>query len=147
MKEIERKFRVINSNYKKLAVSELKISQWYINRDKLRVVRVRICGDKAMLTVKGKTEGISRNEFEYEIPISDAIEMKSLADGKVIEKTRFIVPFDGKLWEVDEFHGSHEGLVIAEIELNSPDEEIKLPDFIGEEVSNNPRYFNSSLAE
>lgn len=146
MKEIERKFRVISDDYKMTAVSSSSIAQWYLSSDMNRVVRVRIRDKKAYLTIKGPTHGIERDEFEYEIPLRDAVAMKSLADGRVIEKTRWIVESEGKIWEIDEFHGVLEGLTIAEIELSSASASFTKPSFIGEDVSDDPRYFNSSLS-
>lgn len=146
MKEIERKFRVDSADYKSMAVSESHIAQWYLSSDKERTVRVRIRDDKAYLTIKGLTQGVSRDEFEYEIPLSDAQSMKEMAEGIVIEKTRWIVYFAGKRWEVDEFHGELQGLTVAEIELRSETEEFQLPPFVGIEVSADPRYYNSVLA-
>ncbi|MDE6272786.1 MAG: CYTH domain-containing protein [Muribaculaceae bacterium] len=146
MKEIERKYMVISDSYKDLAINRFEIKQWYLSRDKNRIVRVRIRDKAAFLTIKGATYGIERDEFEYRIPVEDALSMLPLADGRVIEKTRYIVDYSGHKWEVDEFHGSHQGLVLAEIELESADEAFDLPHFAGKEVSDDPRYFNSSLA-
>ncbi len=146
MKEIERKFIVISESYKAEAVRHYEISQWYLNRDKERTVRVRIRDDKAFLTVKGPNTGIVRDEYEYEIPYGDAVSMKSLADGMVIEKTRWIAEVEGHRWEIDEFHGDLQGLTLAEIELEKSDETFTKPIYIGDEVSGDSRYFNSSLA-
>ncbi|WP_081102140.1 CYTH domain-containing protein [Leptospira santarosai] len=143
--EIERKFLVINQEYKKLSLPET-IVQGYLNSDKNRTVRVRIQGSTAKLTVKSSTVGISREEFEYEIPVSDArIMLDDLCEKPVIEKNRYTVDFQGSIWEVDEFLGENKGLVIAEIELESPDSEFYKPDWVGDEVSYDHRYFNSSL--
>ncbi len=146
MKEIERKFLVISEDFKDIAISKTEIKQWYLNRDKDRTVRVRVRDNNAFLTIKGRNHGIVRDEFEYSIPVDDALSMLPMAEGSVIEKTRYIADFAGHLWEIDEFHGSHQGLILAELELSSPDEAFDLPPFIGEEVSDDPRYFNSSLA-
>lgn len=145
-KEIERKFLVKNTNFKPLAVSSRKLMQGYLSRRIDSTVRVRVCDDCAFLTVKGRNHGIVRDEWEYAIPVADAREMlERCAEGTVIVKTRYNVPFDGLMWEVDEFHGNHEGLVVAEVELPSADAELSLPPFVGEEVTGDPRYYNSNL--
>ncbi|MDE6810823.1 MAG: CYTH domain-containing protein, partial [Muribaculaceae bacterium] len=123
------------------------IVQWYLNRDKNRVVRVRIRGEEAFLTIKGANNGIVRTEFEYNIPYSEALAMLPLADGKVIDKTRWTLDYGGHTWEVDEFHGDLSGLILAEVELESEDEEVDLPIFVEREVSDDPRYYNSNLAQ
>lgn len=146
MKEIERKFKVSSDAYKRLATDRHEIKQWYLNRDKFRTVRIRILDDRAYITIKGRNKGIIRDEFEYEIPYSDALAMIPMADGNVIEKTRHIVEYEGHRWEVDEFHGVYDGLALAEIELSSENEAFELPDFVGDEVSDDPKYYNSSLA-
>jgi len=145
-KEIERKFLVCSDSFKELSVSSIKIIQGYIFNTSKGVLRVRIKGNAAYITFKSANTGIVRNEWEYPIPVNDATEMLGLAGGGIIEKTRYIVPFDGNIWEVDVFEGRLEGLILAEIEL--PDEETKfvIPPFVGKEVSNDHRYFNSSLA-
>jgi adenylate cyclase len=145
-KEIERKYLVINESYKEMAVKSVRIIQGYISRRKEATVRVRIKGDSAFLTVKGVTEGILRNEWEYEIPVDDATEMlRTACEGKVIDKVRYIVPFEGFTWEVDQFNGQLSPLTIAEVELPSADTNPVLPDFVGEDVSGNPAYYNSNL--
>jgi adenylate cyclase len=145
-KEIERKYLVINESYKEMAVKSVRIIQGYISRRKEATVRVRIKGDSAFLTVKGVTEGISRNEWEYEIPVDDATEMlRTACEGKVIDKVRYIVPCEGFTWEVDQFNGQLSPLTIAEVELPSADTNPVLPDFVGEDVSGNPAYYNSNL--
>ncbi len=108
-------------------------------------MRVRTKGEKGYLTVKGKTIGASRLEFEYEIPFDDALEMLTICEGTILSKTRYHVPFEGFVWEVDEFHGNREGLVTAEIELPEENTEYSLPPFIGENVTGNPAYYNSNL--
>lgn len=146
-KEIERKFLVINDGYKNMAVGSEDIRQGYISRNPDSTVRVRTRGDRGYLTIKSRTESISRDEWEYQIPVSDALEMLDRLCGPVLSKTRYIVPGDAGMWEVDEFHGRLEGLVVAEIELGSAEVEISaLPAFVGLEVSDDPRYFNSNLA-
>lgn len=144
--EIERKFLVKSDDYKHIAESSVEIAQGYLNRDPHRTVRVRRKGDKGYLTVKGMTTGIRREEYEYEIPLTDAINMMQLALPEVVEKTRWHVIYAGHLWEVDEFHGRLQGLTLAEVELPSENTPVDLPPFIGEDVSNDPRYFNSNLS-
>lgn len=145
--ETERKFLVRNEDYKALAAKKLMMAQGYLASDGGRTVRVRISGDEGYLTVKGPSaDGISRSEWEYGIPAQDALEMMKLCDG-IVEKTRWIVPAgEGRVFEVDEFHGDNDGLVEAEIELGSPDEEFVRPDWLGKEVTGDRRYYNSSLA-
>ncbi len=107
---------------------------------------MRIKDDKAFLTVKGRNNGAVRDEWEYEIPVADARDMlERCADGAVITKTRYIVPFEGWIWEVDEFHGHNEGLIVAEIELPSADSPFRVPLFVGKEVTGNPAYYNSNM--
>lgn len=145
-KEIERKFLVKNSTFLELSTTAIRIKQGYLSRLPEATVRVRIAGDKAFLTVKGKNDGAVRDEWEYSIPVADAEGMlERCAQGSVISKTRYIVPEGAYNWEVDEFHGAHEGLVVAEIELPYADATFGCPDFIGEEVTGNPSYYNSNL--
>ncbi|MDE6239816.1 MAG: CYTH domain-containing protein [Muribaculaceae bacterium] len=145
-KEIERKFLVIDKSYRKMAVTGRSIVQAYLNRDPKATVRVRITDDKAFLTIKGKNDGATRDEWEYPIPVSDARDMIArCASGRIIEKKRFVVPFEGYDWEIDEFGGELEGLTVAEIELPAEDAEFSLPPFVGDEVTGDPRYYNSSL--
>lgn len=145
--EIERKFLVISEEYKKSACSHYEISQGYLNRDPHRTVRIRKKDDKGYITIKGFTTGIRREEYEYEIPAADADNILALCLSTVISKTRWIVIHRGHKWEVDEFHGALEGLVLAEIELVSEGDAIAIPPFIGREVSDDPRFFNSALSE
>jgi len=142
--EIERKFLVTGSDWR--TVAPLRISQGYLNRDQHRTVRVRIAGDVGFLTVKGVTTGASRAEFEYEIPRQDAEAMLRICDGPLVEKLRHRVPYGGLTWEVDEFQGENQGLVIAEIELVSETQSFASPPWLGREVTSDSRYFNSSLA-
>lgn len=145
-KEIERKYLVANDSYRSMAVKSIHITQAYLCRDPKSTVRIRIAGDRAFLTVKGRNEGAVRDEWEYIIPVTDAREMiERCASGTVIEKTRHIVDYGGFRWEIDEFGGCHAGLVVAEIELSSADVQFPLPPFAGEEVTGNPGYYNSSL--
>jgi len=143
-KEIERKFLVVGEDWKKLGDGTL-YRQGYLNSMKERVVRARTMGEKAALTIKGITVGASRLEFEYEIPRDDCNQLLELCEQPIIEKTRYKIPYGGLIWEVDEFHGVNDGLVVAECELESEDQAIDKPDWIGDEVSSDPRYFNSNL--
>lgn len=141
--EIERKFLVCG-DYSSGITDSIDIIQGYLNLDKERTVRVRVKGRKGYLTVKGPTNGVSRFEWEKEIPVDEARELLKLCTG-VIDKTRNLVPVGEHYFEVDEFHGDNEGLIVAEIELGSEDEEFQRPDWLGEEVSNDRRYYNSHL--
>jgi adenylate cyclase len=142
--EIERKFLVHGTQWRQGV--GVPFSQGYLNRDKERTVRVRIAGDKAFLTIKGISRGATRAEFEYEIPVADAEHLLQMSDGPIVQKTRYFVVHDGSTWEVDEFHGDNAGLVIAEIELTSEDQPFTRPSWLGNEVTHDSRYFNSSLA-
>lgn len=143
--EIEHKYLVKNDKYKEMSTNKQRIMQGYLSRDPERTVRIRIKGDKGYFTVKGITHGASRVEFEYEIPADDAENMLRLCIPPIIEKTRYIVPFEGKKWEVDEYSGHRIGLVTAEIELSSESETYRTPPFIGKNVTGDPAYYNSSL--
>ena len=147
MIEIERKFLVSSDAYKEEAVEQQRIVQGYLNSDPKRTVRVRIKGDKAFITVKGKSNeaGLSRYEWEEEIKSSDAEDLLKLCEPGKIDKTRFLVKSGGHVFEVDEFYGDNEGLVIAEVELASEEEDFRKPDWLGKEVSGEKRYFNSGL--
>lgn len=145
-KEIERKYLVSDTSYRLMAVERLHIVQAYLNRDPQSTVRVRIVDQRGFLTVKSKNDGTVRDEWEFEIPSVDAAEMiERCSSGRIIDKTRFIVPFEGMTWEVDEFSGELEGLTLAEIELPAADTAFETPSFIGKEVTGDPRYYNSSL--
>jgi adenylate cyclase len=145
--EIERKFLVNGEQWRSLATGTL-YRQGYIASGIGRTVRVRVAGERSYLTIKGASEGIARAEFEYEIPIADALEMlATLCDRPLIEKTRYRIPWNGLLWEVDEFIGENQGLILAEVELTDPDQPVSIPEWIGQEVSGDPRYFNSNLAK
>jgi CYTH domain-containing protein len=145
-KEIERKFRVTTDEYKKLA-EPVYYQQGYLTSEPGKTVRVRIAGEKAFLTLKGKSSGISRSEYEYEIPVCDAEEMlANLACSPIIKKYRYKIPFGKHIWEVDKFLGDNEGLIVAEIELSAEDEAFEKPDWIGDEVSYDKRYYNSRLS-
>lgn len=144
--EIERKFLVDKEKWSRIKpVSGQHILQGYLSKEIERTVRVRVKGEKGYLTVKGKTVGTTRAEYEYEIPVNEAKEMITSMCNKYIDKTRFEVVFDGKTWEVDEFLSPQEGLILAEIELEQEDEEIHLPDWITEEVTDDPSYYNANM--
>jgi adenylate cyclase len=141
--EIERKFLVVSRAWK--TVPGILYRQGYLNRDPARTVRVRMAGDAAFLTVKGISHGATRAEFEYPIPVQDAHALLALCEGPQVEKMRYRVDHRGTLWEVDEFSGDNTGLVVAEVELESEDQPFAKPDWLGEEVTHDARYFNSSL--
>jgi len=144
--EIERKFLVTSDGWRAHA-SARRIAQGYLSRDPDRVVRVRWVGDAGFVTIKGRTTGISRAEFEYAIPPADARELLSICVPTVIDKTRHEVEFAGFIWEIDEFHGDNSGLVVAEIELPAADTHFERPEWLGAEVSSDFRYTNSHLSE
>ena len=146
--EIERKYLVISDLYKKMAMSDSHIIQAYLARTDHGVVRVRVRDEKAYITVKSRITGPTRSEWEYEIPLSDAQEMiAKISDGKLIDKTRYIVEYDGLTWEIDEFHGALEGLVVAEVELQDEHVKPELPPFVGRDVTGERRFYNSALLE
>ncbi|QGU33171.1 CYTH domain-containing protein [Thermochromatium tepidum] len=145
--EIERKFLVVGEAWRDQVEDETRLVQGYLTEDAHITVRVRIRGDTAWLSLKGKTQGICRLEFEYPIPIDDAETLlRELAVSPLIEKTRYRVRHAGHLWELDVFAGANAGLVLAELELKDLDETFVRPDWLGAEVSNDPRYFNVNLA-
>jgi len=144
-KEIERKYLVDTATWKPLGEG-IHFKQGYLNSIKERVVRVRIEGNLAKLTIKGITTGVTRAEFEYPLPVEDAaILLDHLCEQPLIDKHRHKELHGGKTWEIDVFHGDNEGLVVAEIELGTEDEVIALPSWAIQEVSSDPRYFNSNL--
>lgn len=147
-RETERKYLLANDRWRAdAAANGIDIVQGYLGRGEMSTVRVRIAGERAMLTIKGPLTGITRAEFEYDIPVADAKELLDLANGRIVTKKRYAIDVAGKLWVVDEFTGPNSGLCIAEIELEREDEEIVAPDWIGEEVSHRPEYSSSSLAD
>lgn len=148
MIEIERKFLVTSDIFKDEAFAKNRITQGYLSSIPERTVRVRIKGDKGFLTIKGKgnATGMSRFEWEKEIPVDEAEKLMLLCEKGVIDKTRFEVKVGAHLFEVDEFYGENEGLVLAEIELGSETETFEKPDWLGEEVTNDKRYYNSNLS-
>ncbi len=144
-KEIERKFLVRDDAWRDLAKGTT-YRQGYLNSVKERTVRIRTVGDKAFLTIKGLTVGATRAEYEYESPMADCNAMlDTLAERPLIEKKRYKVSHGGLTWEIDEFFGENAGLIVAEVELKSEDQTIKKPDWVGEEVTGDPRYFNANL--
>ncbi|EKQ70506.1 hypothetical protein OsccyDRAFT_0798 [Leptolyngbyaceae cyanobacterium JSC-12] len=144
--EIERKFLVVGDGWRALGKGST-YRQGYITSSQEKAVRVRIVGDQGFLTIKGATQGITRAEFEYSIPVEDAQEMlETLCDRPLIQKTRYQIEWGGLLWEVDEFEGENAGLVLAEVELADANQEILMPDWIGADVSHDPRYYNTNLA-
>lgn len=143
--EIERKFIVNDGSWRR--GDGVRISQGYLSRDKERTVRVRLAGVRAFLTIKGVTTGATRAEFEYEIPAADGKQLLKLCNGPVIEKIRRIVAENGSVWEVDEFLGDNAGLIVAEIELSSENQVFTKPEWLGQEVTHDTRYFNSRLVE
>ena len=145
-KEIERKFLVNKDLFQPTDEGEY-IAQGYLSSTPERTVRVRIKNHKGFLTVKGKNSGISRNEFEYEIPKSDAEELLKLCEPSIIIKRRHIFKINDSEWEVDIFEGDNKGLIVAEIELNSEDETFGKPVWLGEEVSFDSKYYNSNLSK
>jgi len=143
--EIERKFLITGEAWRQLAKGTA-YRQGYLSTVKERTVRVRTIDDKGFLTIKGITVGATRAEYEYEIPAEDANEMlDDLCEQPIIEKNRYKVPLDGFVWEIDEFGGVNDGLIVAEVELESEDQEFNKPDWIGEEVTADTRYYNSNL--
>jgi adenylate cyclase len=143
--EIERKFLVTSQDWRDLA-DGIDYRQGYLSTVKERTVRVRTVGERGYLTVKGLTVGAVRPEFEYEIPRADADQMLDyLCERPIISKTRYAVPYRGHVWEVDDFHLDNAGLIVAEVELSDRDEQFAMPPWIGEEVTDDPRYFNANL--
>lgn len=142
--EIERKFLVTGDGWQ--SATPTYYCQGYLNRDKHRTVRIRVAGEHSFLTVKGITTGASRAEFEYQIPLGDAKALLALCEGPLVEKMRHVVEHAGMRWEIDAFLGDNEGLVVAEIELESEAQEITLPKWVGAEITGDARYYNSNLA-
>ena len=145
-KEIERKFIVLDQSYKNLGNYKYCI-QGYIPSNNEPLIRVRIIGNKSYLTIKSDVNGITRLEYEYEIPIQDAKDLLELyCQESIVEKNRYIISYKSTIWEVDEFLGGNKGLVVAEVELTSEDQEYDSPEWIGEEVSTDKKYYNYNLA-
>lgn len=149
MIEIERKFLVTSEEFKAEAFTSHEIAQGYLNSNPERTVRVRIKGEKGFLTIKGKgnASGMSRFEWEKEIPVDEARQLLHLCENGVIEKTRFEVKKGNHIFEVDEFYGDNLGLIVAEIELGSESESFEKPHWLGQEVTNDERYYNAYLSQ
>jgi adenylate cyclase len=143
--EIERKFLVINNDWKINAPYSI-FRQAYLNSTPERTVRIRIDGEQAFITIKSKNSGIERQEFEYHIPLADAEQLLLLCEAAPLEKKRYRVQYDNHVWEIDEFLGVNAGLIVAEIELQDVAEEFNKPAWLGKEVSDDYRYYNSYLA-
>lgn len=143
--EIERKFLVTNNDWRNNAEG-LTFCQGYLSRNPNCIVRVRTEGEKAFMTIKGPIQGLRRSEFEYSIPKEEAVAMLELCETPHIHKTRYRITYDNHVWEIDEFHGENEGLIIAEIELDDEQETFTLPSWVGKEVTEDRRYANSNLA-
>lgn len=145
--EIERKFLVTSDDWQALVESSSLLRQGYLSSNAKATVRVRTWDDRiARLTLKGAVRGMVRAEYEYEIPMPDALEMLAMAEPHVLEKRRHLVPFGGLTWEIDVFEGRHAGLVIAEVELEREDQPVDLPAWVGREVTDDDRYYNASLS-
>lgn len=143
--EIERKFLLQGDSWRALAEGT-KYRQGYLSSTKERVVRVRTIDDQGFLTIKGITTGATRAEYEYPIPHGDAdVLLDELCEQPIVEKKRYKIPFAGFTWEVDEFFGANQGLIVAEVELESEDQPFEKPPWIGPEVTGDPKYFNSNL--
>jgi adenylate cyclase len=146
--EIERKFRVAGESWKLRVARTRRLRQAYLTKNGRLSVRVRIDGNEsATLTIKAARSGMERHEYEYAIPLADAEELMLHREGSIISKVRHIVPIDGLSWEIDIFDGENAGLVIAEIELDRPDRHFERPDWLGEEVTGDRRYYNADLAK
>ena len=145
--EIERKYLVADEGWRPLVRQSLECRQGYLDTGSTRLsVRVRILGRDGYLTLKGSRSGLARSEFEYPIPLADAGSLlEEFCSRNLIVKVRHLLDFDGREWEIDEFGGENLGLILAEVELDSETETVRLPDWIGREVSDNPRYFNAQL--
>ncbi|AHJ30349.1 CYTH domain-containing protein [Nodularia spumigena CS-584] len=143
--EIERKYLLKEDSWRKIAQGSVYCQGYIATKDKV-TVRVRIVGKQGYLTIKGPSVECSRLEFEYPIPVEDAQEMlNTLCQKPFIEKIRYKVEWGGLIWEIDEFDGLNKGLILAEVELSDPNQQISLPPWVGEEVTQDPRYFNSYL--
>jgi CYTH domain-containing protein len=143
-KEIERKYLLKNDSWRGLAEG-IHYRQGYLSSVKERTVRVRTIQDQGFLTIKGITKGVTRVEYEYPVPFDDAVELLDLCERPIIDKKRYKVAVDGLTWEIDEFFGENQGLVVAEVELTSEDQSFEKPSWVGEEVSSDPRYYNANL--
>jgi adenylate cyclase len=149
MIEIERKFLVVSDDFKSEAFKKTRLVQGYLNSHKERAVRVRLKGDLGFLTVKGPSSknGLSRFEWEKEISANEAKELLNLCESGIIDKIRYEVKLKNHIFEIDEFFGDNEGLVVAEVELKDENETFEKPKWLGEEVTGNPKYYNSQLSQ
>lgn len=146
--EIERKFLVINDKWKDSVVSQSVIKQGYLATTERASVRVRVDGDQANINIKGSTKGIRRREYEYPIPLEEAQALLDhLVTGAAIDKVRYKVRCGNHIWDLDLFHGANQGLVVAEVELSHEDEDFVMPDWAGDEVSLDTRYYNATLVQ
>lgn len=147
-KEIERKF-LVRGDFKSLAFRSERITQGYLSSVPERTVRVRIKGNEGFITIKGlsNASGLTRYEWEKEIPVDEARELLQLSEPGMIDKTRYLVQVGKHVFEVDEFYGENEGLILAEIELQSEDEPFEKPEWLGKEVTGDPRYYNAMLSK
>ena len=147
--EIERKYLIKKicgkMPWEKQGIHSSLLQQGYLHNSENAVVRVRTADNRGFLTIKGKTENACRKEFEYEIPLAEAIEMLALCQGATINKRRYCVDYMGFIWEIDVFSGDNAGLVVAEIELKAPDQVFPEPPWLGKDVTHDPRYYNSNL--
>ena len=145
--EIERKFLVLTEDWRGQVGQSKRVRQAYLNREAGFTARVRVVDDcVATLTIKSSRAGMKRLEFEYDIPLQDGLQLLVLGQGGVIEKTRHFVQSSGMIWEIDEFEGENTGLIVAEVELQNEHQELELPAWVGQEVTGDSRYYNSSLA-
>ena len=144
--EIERKFLVVSDDYR-LTAKLVDIKQAYLSVDDNMAIRIRVEGIQASINIKSKKSERVNHEFEYVIPLDEAQSLIKMSPYLIIEKTRYLVEYKGKSWEVDEFHGDNEGLTVAEIELDEENEEFDMPSWLGDEVTADYRYLNSSLAK
>jgi adenylate cyclase len=145
--EIERKFLLAGEGWKAGVARSHRLQQGYLSTSAKATVRVRIFDNsRAVLTLKGPVEGISRAEFEYDIPLEDARDLLKMSEPNIVEKTRHEVPFGAHVWEIDVFEGRHAGLVVAEVEMETEEDEVAMPDWIGREVTDDDRYANASLS-
>jgi len=146
--EIERKFLVVDDSWREAVPAGIRYRQGYLGTDSGSTVRVRVSGERAWLTIKSAVVGLTRREYEYEIPTKDAHAiLEELCSKPLIEKTRFVVEHHGHSWEIDVFEGDNAGLIVAEVELEAEDEAFVLPAWAGEDVSGDARYYNQRLAE
>ncbi|MBN2644454.1 MAG: CYTH domain-containing protein [Desulfuromonadaceae bacterium] len=144
--EIERKFLLESDAWRSAVTQSCRLAQGYLLAQKQLCIRVRTSGDQAWLTIKGETRGCQRCEYEYPIPVADAGELMALCQDPVVDKWRHVVVYEGQRWEIDEFLGANHGLIVAEIELERPDEPFERPSWLGPEVTDDPRYYNANLS-